>query len=39
VLRAAEGTLFIPAPEPLIEGLLDFLRTMWPAPAEQAESS
>src|SRR5690554_4917554 len=27
VLRAAEATLFIPSPEPLVEGLLEFLRT------------
>ncbi|HEX2154581.1 MAG TPA: transcription-repair coupling factor [Acidimicrobiia bacterium] len=31
VLRAHEGTLFIPAPRPLIEGLLRFLGEMWPA--------
>lgn len=29
VLRAAEGTLFIPAPTPLVPGLMDFLRRMW----------
>jgi transcription-repair coupling factor (superfamily II helicase) len=31
VLRAAEGSLFIPAPRPLIPGILDFFREMWPA--------
>ncbi|MCI0543508.1 MAG: DEAD/DEAH box helicase, partial [Actinobacteria bacterium] len=30
VLRAAEGLVFIPAPEPLIPGLIDFMRAMWP---------
>ena len=29
VLRAAEGTLFIPATEPLVSGLIEFLRAMW----------
>jgi transcription-repair coupling factor (superfamily II helicase) len=29
VLRAAEGVLFIPAREPIVEGLIEFLRTMW----------
>jgi transcription-repair coupling factor (superfamily II helicase) len=31
VLRAAEGVIFLPAPEPLLPGLLAFLSTMWPA--------
>ncbi|MGA7273180.1 MAG: transcription-repair coupling factor, partial [Acidimicrobiia bacterium] len=31
VLRAGEGVLFIPAPRPLVEGILGFLRAMWPA--------
>ena len=30
VLRAAEGELFVPAPEPLVEGVIRFLREMWP---------
>ena len=30
VLRAAEGELFIPAPRPLLEGVIGFLREMWP---------
>ncbi len=32
VLRTAEGSLFIPAPEPLVEGLVEFLGQMWPQP-------
>ncbi len=36
VLRPAEGVVFIKAPSPLLEGLLRFLRTMWPE--EGAES-
>ncbi|REK09218.1 MAG: transcription-repair coupling factor [Actinobacteria bacterium] len=31
VLRASEGVLFIPAPEPILEGLLGFVREMWDA--------
>jgi transcription-repair coupling factor (superfamily II helicase) len=31
VLRASEGSLFLPAPRPLVAGILDFLREMWPA--------
>ena len=30
VLRAAEGALFVPVPDPLVAGLLSFLTTMWP---------
>ena len=30
VLRAAEGHLFIPAREPLVDALISFLREMWP---------
>ncbi|HSJ33663.1 MAG TPA: transcription-repair coupling factor [Acidimicrobiia bacterium] len=30
VLRAAERSLFIPAPRPLVAGILEFLREMWP---------
>jgi transcription-repair coupling factor (superfamily II helicase) len=30
VLRASEGIVFLPAPEPLLEGLLAFLAKMWP---------
>lgn len=29
VLRASEGVLFIPAKEPLVEHLIDFVRNMW----------
>jgi transcription-repair coupling factor (superfamily II helicase) len=29
VLRAGEGVLFIPAPRPLVAGLIDFLTQMW----------
>jgi transcription-repair coupling factor (superfamily II helicase) len=29
VLRAAEGVLFIPAPRPLIPGLIEFVKEMW----------
>jgi transcription-repair coupling factor (superfamily II helicase) len=31
VLNAREATIFIPAPSPLLPGLLDFLAKMWPA--------
>ncbi len=30
VLRPAEGQLFVPAPTPIVEGVIDFLREMWP---------
>jgi transcription-repair coupling factor (superfamily II helicase) len=30
ILRAADGLLFIPTPQPLVPGLLDFLAGMWP---------
>jgi transcription-repair coupling factor (superfamily II helicase) len=30
VLRSKEGTLFIPAPEDLVGGLLRFLQQLWP---------
>lgn len=30
VLRAAEGLLFIPRPQPLVEGLIEFFGEMWP---------
>lgn len=29
VLRPREGTLFVPTPDSLVSGLLDFLRNMW----------
>ena len=29
VLRAAEGTVFIPASEPLVDNLIDFVKRMW----------
>ncbi|MFZ0014148.1 MAG: transcription-repair coupling factor [Acidimicrobiia bacterium] len=29
VLRAAEGVVFIPAPQPLVSGLIDFVKEMW----------
>lgn len=29
VLRAQEGVIFIPATEPLVEGLIDFIDQMW----------
>jgi transcription-repair coupling factor (superfamily II helicase) len=32
VLRATEGVIFLPAPEPLVDGLLEFLEAMWPTP-------
>ncbi len=31
VLRASEGVIFLPAPDPILPGLLHFLETMWPA--------
>jgi transcription-repair coupling factor (superfamily II helicase) len=39
VLRASEGTLFIPAPQPLVEGLLAFLGGMWPPPGHSRDES
>ena len=30
VLRAAEGVIFLPAPRPVVEGLLAFIQKMWP---------
>jgi transcription-repair coupling factor (superfamily II helicase) len=30
VLRASEGVVFLPAPDPVVTGLVDFLREMWP---------
>ena len=30
VLRASEGVLFVPAPHPIVPGLLSFLEKMWP---------
>ncbi|HSJ28460.1 MAG TPA: transcription-repair coupling factor [Acidimicrobiia bacterium] len=33
VLRASEGVIFLPAPRSVVEGLLEFIRTMWPADA------
>jgi transcription-repair coupling factor (superfamily II helicase) len=30
VLRASEGVVFIPATEPLIPGLIEFINAMWP---------
>lgn len=29
VLRASEGVIFIPAPQPLVPGLIDFIGRMW----------
>ena len=29
VLRASEGLIFIPAPEPLVDGLVEFIDRMW----------
>lgn len=34
VLNARESVIFIPAPKPLLRGVLDFLETMWPPPAD-----
>jgi transcription-repair coupling factor (superfamily II helicase) len=30
VLNASEGVVFIPAPDPLMEGLMGFIKNMWP---------
>ena len=30
VLRAAEGVIFLPAPRPVLSGVLEFLEKMWP---------
>jgi hypothetical protein len=32
VLRAAEGVVFIPAPKPLVDGLIEFIEKMWEEP-------
>jgi transcription-repair coupling factor (superfamily II helicase) len=32
VLRAAEGVVFIPAPKPLVDGLIEFVKKMWEEP-------
>jgi len=32
VLRASEGALFVPAPPSLVDGLIEFIRAMWPPP-------
>jgi hypothetical protein len=29
VLRASEGLVFIPAPTPILGGLIDFVKKMW----------
>ncbi len=34
VLRASEGVVFIPAPRPVVEGLLGFIGEMWPSEAD-----
>lgn len=39
VLRASEGVLFIPAPMPILQGLLDFLSAMWPGSTTIVRSS
>ena len=39
VLRPTEGVLFMPAPTPLVEGLLSFLSAMWPRPEPGSPSS
>ncbi|MGH8945164.1 MAG: hypothetical protein ACRDVL_03345, partial [Acidimicrobiia bacterium] len=31
VLRGGEGVVFVPAAEPLVEGIAVFIRAMWPA--------
>jgi transcription-repair coupling factor (superfamily II helicase) len=36
VLRAGEGVVFLPAPRPVVAGLLEFLRAMWPVEAVPA---
>ncbi|MEX2279685.1 MAG: transcription-repair coupling factor [Acidimicrobiia bacterium] len=35
VLRAAEGVIFLPAPRPILSGLLDFMAKMWPSESVQ----
>jgi transcription-repair coupling factor (superfamily II helicase) len=39
VLRAAEGVVFLPVPEPLLGGLLAFLAKMWPVEQPAAPQS
>ncbi len=38
VLRASEGVIFLPLPDPLLPGLLDFLQKMWPPEEPEAGS-
>jgi transcription-repair coupling factor (superfamily II helicase) len=38
VLRAAEGVIFLPVPDPLLPGLLEFFQTMWPPEQQEAGS-
>ena len=38
VLQAAEGVLFIPSAEPLVENLVGFLEEMWPSEGNRSSS-
>ena len=38
VLRAAEGVIFLPVPDPLLPGLLEFVQKMWPQEEPRAEA-
>ncbi|MDX1449126.1 MAG: transcription-repair coupling factor, partial [Acidimicrobiia bacterium] len=31
VLRASEGVVFLPAPDPVVDGLIEFVQAMWPS--------
>ncbi len=39
VLNASEGVVFIPAPDPLMEGLMGFIKNMWPEPEDPIPTS
>jgi transcription-repair coupling factor (superfamily II helicase) len=39
VLRAAEGVIFLPAPRPVLAGVLEFLGKMWPRDESQSETT
>ena len=39
VLNASEGVVFIPAPDPLMGGLMGFIKNMWPEPDDPIRTS
>lgn len=38
VLRAEEGIIFIPAPQPILSGLVEFLTSMWEEPSPDSSA-